>query len=793
MLHSLRALVALMALAAIGFAAPASANSALPDSVVPEGLGVNIHFTDPAPGEMAMLAAGGFRWVRMDFGWEGIEREPGRYDFSAYDRLLSALEPYEIRPILLFDYANPHYDGGLSPHTDRARAAFARWVGASVRHFRGRGVVWEIYNEPNIQFWRPFPNVADYAKLALAVGRAIRAAAPGELYVGPAISRMDLAFLEKCFRDGLLAYWDAVTIHPYRTACPETAAADYRRLRRLIARFAPRGKPIPILSGEWGFSAVPANNLDTMRQGKYLARQYLTNLANDVPLGIWYDWRDDGTNPQEAEHHFGTVENPFFAGRDPVYEPKPAYLAARTLADELRGFRFNKALATDDPRDHILLFARGDDVRVAAWSEVAAPHAVRIPASAGTFRRVSFTGGVLPPLRADGSGLRVSLDDGPVYFAPDRPNDLLRIAAAWARLPLEVVSATDSARLLIRLMNPLNRSVDCVVVAPGCRPLTRRARLAAGAALDTTLVVPASHDLAASPAAVSLSVGLSRGAAIFLQTVVVESNHPLGLALQPLAGQGLRVAIRNPNGGRFAGFLTLHAQASGFHQTVRRRVLLEPSVEEYGVSIRLDRPISADLRLSADLSDTNGAHLCSLSGARLVPVNVGAIRPGGNVPPALIAVPDRGTTASVGCSLSIGPPSVTEGAPGPLVHNIRYRTERGTWLFRTEIVPTHERALPGRPRYFGLWVCGDGNDENARIRFADSTGQQFIATGDRIRGRGWRFMLFPMNAAETTHSGGANDGVIHYPVRIQAPLLMWNGYARAVHGQLAFACPTAIY
>jgi hypothetical protein len=46
---------------------------------VTDNLGVNIHFTDPQPGEMAMLAAGGFRWVRMDFFWHNTERQVGQY------------------------------------------------------------------------------------------------------------------------------------------------------------------------------------------------------------------------------------------------------------------------------------------------------------------------------------------------------------------------------------------------------------------------------------------------------------------------------------------------------------------------------------------------------------------------------------------------------------------------------------------------------------------------------------------------------------------------------------------
>src|SRR5450755_172747 len=60
------------------------------------GLGVNIHFTDPKPGEIKMIAAAGFRWVRMDFVWEQTEKTRGHYDFTAYDRLLDSLQPFDI-------------------------------------------------------------------------------------------------------------------------------------------------------------------------------------------------------------------------------------------------------------------------------------------------------------------------------------------------------------------------------------------------------------------------------------------------------------------------------------------------------------------------------------------------------------------------------------------------------------------------------------------------------------------------------------------------------------------------
>src|SRR4051794_10449603 len=71
----------------------------LPSPGVPDSLGVNIHFNDPRPGEMEQLAAAGFRWIRQDFAWGGIERTKGQYDFAPYDRLMAALKPYHIRPI----------------------------------------------------------------------------------------------------------------------------------------------------------------------------------------------------------------------------------------------------------------------------------------------------------------------------------------------------------------------------------------------------------------------------------------------------------------------------------------------------------------------------------------------------------------------------------------------------------------------------------------------------------------------------------------------------------------------
>jgi len=297
--------------------------------------GVNIHFTDAEAGEMAQIA-NGYRIARMDFQWAAIEKQKGVYDFSAYDRLLQQQESAKVRAYWILDYSNALYDGGLSPHTDEGREAFSNWTVAAVTHFQGHNIIWEMWNEPNIGFWTPTPNVDDYSALANAVGAALdNAGLHSEIYVGPAAAGLDLNFIEGTFKAGLLKYWDAVSFHPYRTGHPETALADYEKLANLIKQYNPN-KPQSIFSGEWGWTTCGPCNPDygnqvaLTTQGKFLARQWLTNTLAGVPVSIYYDWKDDGTDQTAPESRFGTVEQAYHNSTLP-HTPKPAYVAASAL------------------------------------------------------------------------------------------------------------------------------------------------------------------------------------------------------------------------------------------------------------------------------------------------------------------------------------------------------------------------------------------------------------------------------------------------------------------------------
>ena len=343
-----------------------------PELTVPNGFGVNIHFTGE-PRDLDLIAEGGFKFIRMDLSWSSIERQKGIYDFekTGYDALTAGCEKRGIRIIYILDYSNRLYEADSSVRTEQGRKAFAAFAEAAAKRYAGKNILWEIWNEPNIkQFWNPQPSVEDYCKLVEAAAPGIRQADPSGLVVAPATSTIPFGWLEECFKKGLLnplgdalRHWiDALTVHPYRPQAPETVMRDYDKLREMIKRYSPQGKGIPIISGEWGYSQInwDKSRLSERQQGQYLTRMFLINLYQNVPVSIWYDWKDDGTDPNEREHHFGTMSHDL--------KPKAAYLAAKTLTMTMAGYRMKERIDLGSDKDYAFKLVKDNAEAIALWT-----------------------------------------------------------------------------------------------------------------------------------------------------------------------------------------------------------------------------------------------------------------------------------------------------------------------------------------------------------------------------------------------------------------------------------------
>jgi hypothetical protein len=360
---------------------------ALPHPVIPDGFGVNIHFTGE-PRDLNMIAAGGFKFIRMDLGWSSVERAKGVYDFDrpGYDALTEGCTDRGINILYILDYSNKLYEADRSVRTEAGREAFAAFAEAAAKHYAGKGILWEIWNEPNLkQFWKPQPSAEDYCKLVEAVAGRIKQADPTGQVVAGATSGIPLEWLEECFKNGLLKWIDILSVHPYRSKAPETVIGDYARLRNLVARYAPPGTNVPIISGEWGYSNLnwDKSRLSEQEQANYLVRMFLVNLYQGIPVSIWYDWKNDGADPNEREHQFGTVD------RD--LSLKAAYQAAQVLSSTLAGYSIAERLDLGSQDDFAFRLMKDQREAIAFWT-LGDRHEVTLPVEPGEVTLVAAHG-----------------------------------------------------------------------------------------------------------------------------------------------------------------------------------------------------------------------------------------------------------------------------------------------------------------------------------------------------------------------------------------------------------------
>lgn len=755
---------------------PAAARAAdLPESVLPQGVGVNIHFTRGNETDLDLMAAAGFKFIRMDFGWEATERVKGDYSWTAYETLTANLEQRGLRAIYILDYSNGLYERGASPQHPESVAAFARWAGAAAAHFKGRRIVWEIWNEPNGSFWKPKPDVAQYIAVAQAACRAIRENDPHATIIAPASSEFPWAFLEKLCASGLLEQLDAVSVHPYRDyrRPPETASEDYLKLRGLIQRYASPGKQdLPILSGEWGYSTHNRGvSLDT--QAAWMVRQQLANLWLGVPLSIWYDWKDDGPDPAEVEHHFGTV----FADR----RPKPAYEAVRVMTRELSGYRVARRIETGSPAAFVLLLVDpAGHQKLAAWS-LAGERSARVDLgleAPGDLTIVNGKGEAQAVVLEHGA-LKLALSPLPEYITLKQTSRPLSTAAAWtverggARTVVAGVKGGVTVPLKLKNPFPYAATAEAVMAGPGFSD-RRSLNLAAGQSAGVTLSGMVSRrDVSQVPVTLTLSWRDGQGHALGAgaETLTFGLANLIKLAAAPTE-HGLRVTVDNESALPFTGSVEVGNE---------RHPLALSAGQRFASVDFVAHPAGAEWReLACRLLAKNGDLAAETSAKRLQ-----------LLPAAKYAARIDGDAKVPGKSSVQESPPPADDSPYATVFALDYQFDEG-WRF-TRCEADRPLSFEAGPKAFGVWVYGDNSGNSLRLRVRDASGQTFQVGGPHLDWTGWRWVTFDLqDLANCGHWGGANDGAVKGNLTLDTALLL-DAEGRQTSGKLYFAGPAVVY
>jgi len=411
--------------------ASGSVKVGLPDKTIPQSLGFNAHIAGPDR-DWDMIKDAGVKYIRKDFDWGQTERQKGQYNFSQYDHILASLDARGIHVLFILDYRNNLYQAPET--TDEGRDAYARWAAAAAKHFAGRGVMWEIWNEPNVGFWHGAPpgapnmeNSIQYADQYVALVKktvpAMRAADPNCFILAGSISCLwsnSFRWATQTFKDGLLSTGiSGLSVHPYGFARPELCIQDgYGHLRDLIVQAgAPRD--FPILNTEVGYSetdnGVAKGVLAQEHRAMLFVRQYMVDQMCNIKMTIWYNWNDDKVHR--------IVENDL--------TPLPMYKACQNMVKELAGYRYVDKLDVGSSQDYALIFANAAGGRkVVAWTvpqgrdvsqDRARAHDINIPAgaaaSAVTARDLY---GKPVPVTVAGTSAVVNITASPVYLGLGR-------------------------------------------------------------------------------------------------------------------------------------------------------------------------------------------------------------------------------------------------------------------------------------------------------------------------------------------------------------------------------------
>jgi len=361
------------------------------------------------------MAKAGFTFHRSTVAWNENEPSPGAYDWNLQDALMRENQRCGLRPLLVLAYGHPKYDASSGPSqtckvysvlTQEGRDGFAAWARQVARRYKGKQVIYELWNEPNIILFWPKPDPDAYMALVEAAAPAIRAEDPTGIICGGAMSpkdmgdQLDLPFITRCVEKGLLRHVDAISWHPYNLDRPERQREQIAALRALIDRHAPVGRRIELLVSEVGYT-IPDSPEGYLREGgHFVPRLLLSNLSLGVPTVLYEvcPGAESGWNlivrPRATQECMGTWLYP----RKQAWGYKPGVAAVRVMSEALRGFSFSKRLDLGDPKDDFVFeLQNGKRRALALWTAADKEREIVLPLPAGAGTLVSYEGVVPPP------------------------------------------------------------------------------------------------------------------------------------------------------------------------------------------------------------------------------------------------------------------------------------------------------------------------------------------------------------------------------------------------------------
>ena len=313
--------------------------SAKPSIASPTSIsGINSFLTEQdAPAEAdrqaALLEDASVRWAREEFEWKRVEPRKGFFDWAKFDQAVAISRARNVDMIGKLVYSAPWASSapaGTSPeiaqyYPPANNADFAAYAAATVARYKDRVRVWEVWNEPNTEYyWRGGATAEQYGALLKATHAAIKAVDPTATVLVGGLDQFSDPFMRGVLAAGAGTSYDGLAIHLYTVdGAPETGAIPtyLDAAQAFLNRNAP-GRGLWITEVGWSTCTSCAGATTEADQAAFLSRMYLDAAARGVSAIAWYNLVG-GDDPESFLHTYAVTEK---SGR-----AKPAYTALKEV------------------------------------------------------------------------------------------------------------------------------------------------------------------------------------------------------------------------------------------------------------------------------------------------------------------------------------------------------------------------------------------------------------------------------------------------------------------------------
>lgn len=308
----------------------------------------------------------GWQSPRTGSEWNGIEKTAGVYDFSGWANNFAPYRKENNKIVYLVTYNNPIYNGRTDimarqygPKTKEEFDAYAKYA-AKAAELNPDIKYFELYNEPNIGFWKPNPNVDDYTYLCEVTANEIRKVRPDAVVTVGSMAGANAAWTLNMYRRNAFPIFDCISYHPY----VYPAKAD-QSLQTSIS-----GIHDQILTeGGWKEGIVTELGWPTHRGGTGITEEqqsiefvkaYVILESNGVEVSQMYRQNDPGRNLEYNEDNFGMIRYDGTA--------KPTITSVKELNQRTSGGRYMGEIElSGDMVAHMYL--KDQKLAVVAWNK----------------------------------------------------------------------------------------------------------------------------------------------------------------------------------------------------------------------------------------------------------------------------------------------------------------------------------------------------------------------------------------------------------------------------------------